>query len=82
MGRFIIRGECGDETIVARHIDEAIEEYVREHGEEWSDHVEVHARPEGARQWSVFPVTQHTEVVVDVGDPTPGPTVDDDAGAP
>ena len=82
MPTFIIDDSGTELPIEAREIAEAVEEYTREYGEGWSDHVEVRAREIGARQWQVFPVTQHTEVVVDVGDPTPGPMVDDDAGAP
>ena len=84
MARFIICDDTSGENVAvdARNIDEAIEEYVREHGEEWSDHVEVRARADGARQWLVFLVTQHTEIVVDVGDPTPGAMVDEGKGAP
>ncbi len=84
MGRFIIRTDGPDEIITARDITEAVEEYVRAHdGEGWSDHFDVVARGERDDRWRVFPVGTRVEFVVDVGDPTPGALVADDAaGAP
>lgn len=84
MGRFIIRTDGPDEIITARDITEAVEEYVRAHdGEGWSDHFDVEARGERDTRWRVFPVGTRVELVVDVGDPTPGaPVADDATGAP
>mgnify|MGYP003555033050 FL=1 len=80
MGRFIIRTDGDDEIITARDITEAVEEYARAHdGEGWSDHFDVVARGECDTRWRVFPVGTRQELVVDVGDPTPGPLVTDDA---
>ncbi len=78
MARYVVDRD-DPHVIEATGISAAVEQYVDAHADDgWSDHFDVWARAEDDDQWTVFPVTTRTELVVTVGRGKPGPMVESD----